>query len=171
MSERNNGVTLKGKPMTLAGQLPQEGQKAPDFELRGTDLSPKRLSDYGDKIKVISVVPSLDTAVCDTETRKFNELATDMGDDVVVITVSMDLPMAQKRWCGAAGVDRVECLSDYMDHRFGDQYGVRMQEVGLLARTVLVLDRDNTVRHVQLVKEVAEEPDYDAVLDAVKKLK
>lgn len=167
---RNNEVTLKGNPVTLEGEPVKVGDKAPDFTLVGTDMKPKSLSDFGDKVKILSVVPSLDTAVCDTETRRFNEEASKLGDDVEVITVSVDTPMAQKRWCGAAGVDRVTCLSDFKDHRFGQDYGVRMREPGLLARQVMVLDRDNTVKYVELVGEVADEPDYDKAVGAAKGL-
>lgn len=170
MPERTNAVTFKGKPVTLEGDEVKVGQKAPDFQLTGTDMSAKSLSDYGDKVKIVSVVPSLDTAVCDTQTRTFNEKAAALGDDVVLLTVSMDLPMAQKRWCGAAGIDRLECLSDFKDHSFGQAYGLRIKELGLLSRAVLVLDRDNTVRYVQLVPEIAQEPDYGPALEAARKL-
>ncbi|MEX0745505.1 MAG: thiol peroxidase [Phycisphaeraceae bacterium] len=170
MSERKGAVTFKGNPMTLEGDEVKVGQKAPDVQVVGTDLSAKSLSDYKGKVKLITSVPSLDTSVCDKETRTFNEKAATLGDDVVVLTVSMDLPMAQKRWCGAAGVDRVECLSDYKDHSFGKQWGLRIKELGLLARAVIVVDKDDTVQYVQLVKEVAEEPNYDEALAAAKKL-
>ena len=170
MSERNNVVTFKGNPITLVGNEVAVGQKAPAFTLVGTDMQPKTLQDFAGKVKVISVVPSLDTAVCDTQTRKFNEAAAGLGDDVVVLTVSVDLPMAQKRWCGAAGVDGVVCLSDYKDHSFGKDYGVRIKELGLLSRTVFVVDKDDTVQYVQIVPEVAQEPNYDEVLEAAKKL-
>ena len=168
MAERANAVTMKGNPMTLTGEDVQVGQKAPDFTLIGTDMQPKSLKDYAGKVKILSVVPSLDTSVCDKETRRFNEEASSLGDDIVVITVSVDLPMAQKRWCGNAGVDRVVCLSDYKDHQFGNDYGVRIKELGLLAREVLVLDKDDKVVYKQLVSEVAEEPDYDKALEAAK---
>ena len=170
MAEGNATVTFKGNSVTLAGQPPKVGQKAPDFTLVGTDMSPKRLSDYQDKVKLISIVPSLDTAVCDTQTRTFNEKVSGLSDDVIVLTVSMDLPMAQKRWCGAAGVERVECLSDYKEHSFGKTYGVRMEELGLLARSVMVVDRDNTIQYVEVVPEVTQEPDYDQALDALKQI-
>lgn len=169
MTERAAAVTLKGNPMTLVGAELNVGDKAPDFVLKANDMSDKSLGDFDGKAKIISVVPSLDTPVCDTQTRKFNEDAGSL-DNVVVLTVSVDLPMAQKRWCGAAGVENVVCLSDYKDHSFGKAYGVRIKEVGLLARTVLVVDKDNTIQYVQHVPEVAEEPNYDAALDAVKKL-
>ena len=160
MTERAAAVTLKGNPMTLVGAELKVGDTAPDFSLKANDMSDKTLADFAGKVKIISIVPSLDTPVCDTQTRKFNEDAGSL-DGVVVLTVSVDLPMAQKRWCGAAGVENVVCLSDYKDHSFGKAYGVRIKEVGLLARTVLVVDKDNTIKYVQLVPEVATEPDYD----------
>jgi thiol peroxidase len=119
---------------------------------------------------IISSVPSLDTPVCDTETRRFNEEAGKLGDEVVILTVSMDLPFAQKRWCGLAGVDKVTTLSDHRDAAFGKAYGVLIKELRLLARVVFVVDREGRIQYIQLVKELTEEPNYEAVLDAVKKL-
>lgn len=168
MTERPNAVTLKGNPKTLIGDELKVGDTAPDFSLKANDMSDKTLASYAGKVKLISVVPSIDTPVCDTETRKFNEAASGLGDGVVVLTVSVDTPMAQKRWCGAAGVENVECLSDFKDHAFGPAYGVRIKEVGLLARQIFVVDKDNKITYTQLVGEVAEEPDYDAALAAVK---
>jgi thiol peroxidase len=168
MTERSGATTLKGNPMTLVGDEVQVGQTAPDFSLKATDMSDKSLSDYAGKVKLISVVPSIDTPVCDTETRKFNEKAAALGDDVVILTVSVDTPMAFKRWCAAAGIDQVECLSDFKDHEFGKAYGVRMKETGLLARQVMVVDKNDKVTYVELVKEVADEPDYDAAIEAAK---
>ncbi|MEO0514531.1 MAG: thiol peroxidase [Planctomycetota bacterium] len=168
MTERPAATTLKGNPMTLLGDELKVGDTAPDFSLKANDMSDKSLADYAGKVKLISVVPSLDTPVCDTETRKFNEAAGDLGDGVVVLTVSVDTPMAQKRWCGAAGVENVECLSDFKDHSFGPAYGVRIKEVGLLARQIFVVDADNKITYTQLVGEVADEPDYDAALAAAK---
>ncbi len=163
-------VTLKGNPQELAGSLPSVGDQAPAFTLRGTDMKPKSLSDYAGKVKIISVVPSLDTPTCQVQTKHFNQDAADLGADVVVLTVSVDLPMAQKRWCAAEGIEQVECLSDYHDHSFGRDYGVRMVGPGLLARAVLVVDRDDVVKYVQLVPEVADEPDYEPVLAAARAL-
>ena len=168
MTERAAAVTLKGNPMTLLGDELKVGDAAPDFSLKANDMSDKSLGDYAGKVKLISVVPSLDTPVCDTETRKFNEAASGLGDGVVVLTVSVDTPMAQKRWCSAAGVENVETLSDFKDHSFGPAYGVRIKEVGLLARQIFVVDADDKITYTQLVGEVAEEPDYDAALAAAK---
>jgi thiol peroxidase len=169
MTERAAAVTLKGNPMTLIGDELKVGDKAPDFSLKAVDMSDKTLADFAGKVKIISIVPSLDTSVCDTQTRKFNEEAGSLGD-AVVLTVSVDLPMAQARWCGAAGVENVVCLSDYKDHTFGPAYGVRIKEIGLLARQVMVVDKDDTIQYVQLVGEVAEEPDYAAALAKAKEL-
>jgi len=169
MTERAAAITLKDNPVTLIGPELKVGDQAPDFTLKANDMSDKTLADFAGKVKIISIVPSLDTPVCDTQTRKFNEQAGGL-DGVVVLTVSVDLPMAQKRWCAAAGVDNVVCLSDFKDHSFGKAYGVRIKEVGLLARQVMVLDKDNTIQYIQLVPEVAEEPDYDAALAAAKGL-
>jgi thioredoxin-dependent peroxiredoxin len=169
MTERAAAVTLKGNPMTLVGGELKVGDKAPDFTLKANDMSDKTLADFAGKVKIISIVPSLDTPICDTQTRRFNQDAGGL-DGVVVLTVSVDLPMAQKRWCGAAGVDNVVCLSDFKDHSFGKAYGVRIKEVGLLARQVMVVDKDNTIKYVQLVPEVAQEPNYDAALEVAKGL-
>ena len=162
----SNQVTMKGNPVSLVGHLVEAGQPAPDFSLVGSDMQAKSLKDFAGKVKIVSTVPSLDTGVCDRETRRFNDEAAKLGDDVVVLTVSMDLPMAQKRWCGAAGVDRVVTLSDYKDHSFGKAWGIRIDELGLLARAVFVLDKDDKVTYVELVKEVTEEPDYDKAIAA-----
>ena len=146
------------------------GDQAPDFTALGHDLSEKNLRDFQGKVTVISAVPSLDTPVCDTQTRRFNTEAASLGDDVRIITLSMDLPFAQKRWCGAAGVEQVTTLSDHRDASFGKSYGVLIKELRLLARAVFVVDREGKLTHVQLVKEVAEEPDYGAVLASIKEI-
>ena len=170
MTERPGLITLKGNPLTLIGKEVQVGGKAPDFTVLDNDLEPIDLSAYAGKVKVISVVPSLDTPVCDAQTRRFNVEAGNLGDDVVILTISMDLPFAQKRWCGAAGVEKVRTLSDYRDASFGEAYGMLIKELRLLARGVLVVDRDDVVRYAKLVKEVTEEPNYDAALSALKGL-
>lgn len=169
-TERTNAVTLKGNGMTLLGDALGVGDQAPAFSLVSGDMSAKTLDDYAGKVKILSIVPSLDTSVCDTQTRRFNQEAANLGDGIVILTISVDTPMAQKRWCGAAGVDKVECLSDFKDHRFGIDYGVRIKEIGLLARQMIVLDKDNVVQYVELVPEVAQEPNYYAALDAAKAL-
>jgi len=161
---------MKGNPLTLVGQELKIGHMAPDVVLANNDLESVSLSSYRGKVCIISSVPSLDTPVCDMETRRFNEEAGALGDDVAIITVSMDLPFAQKRWCGAAGVDKVITLSDYGDMSFGNAYGVLIKELKLLARSVFVLDRQGIIQYIQLVNEVTEEPNYQEILDAVGKL-
>jgi thiol peroxidase len=170
MQERKGAVTMRGNPLTLVGNLVREGDKAPDFTVLDTDLKPVTLSACKGKVCIISSVPSLDTPVCDLETRRFNSEAGNLGEDVVILTISMDLPFAQKRWCGAAGVTKVKTLSDHRDASFGTAYGVLIKELRLLGRAVFVVDRAGSVRYVELVKEVAHEPNYEAALEAVKKL-
>lgn len=169
MTERPGAVTMKGAPLTLVGKEIKPGDKAPDFEVLDNGLAPVRLGAYQGKVIVLSSVPSLDTPVCDMETRRFNSEAAKLGDEVVVLTVSMDLPFAQKRWCGAAGVEQVTTLSDHKDASFGLAYGVLIKELRLLARSVFVIDRQGVVRYVQLVKEITHEPDYGDVLQAIAK--
>jgi len=168
MKGREAVVTMKGSSLTLVGNKVEVGDSAPDFEVVANDLSPVKFSSFRGKVCIISSVPSLDTAVCDTMTRRFNEEAGNFGDDVVVLTVSMDLPFAQERWCGAAGVKNVQTLSDHRDASFGNAFGVLIKELRLLARAVFVIDKDGIVRHIQIVNELTNEPDYEAVLKAVK---
>jgi thioredoxin-dependent peroxiredoxin len=170
MEERKGLVTMKGKPVTLVGQEVKAGEKAPDFEVTANDLSPVKFSSFTGKVCIIASVPSLDTSVCDMETRKFNEKASQLGSDVNVLTISMDLPFAQKRWCGAAGIKNLQTLSDYRDASFGKAYGVLIKDLRLLARAVFVVDKKGVVRYLQIVPEIATEPDYDAALKAVKDL-
>ena len=171
MNERKGVVTMKGAPLTLVGNEVRQGNSAPDVTLLANDLSEVQLSSYKGKICVISAVPSLDTSVCDMSTRRFNRQAAALGDDVVIVTVSADLPFAQARWCGAAGVENVITLSDHRDTSFGRAYGVLLKEPRLLARAVFVVDKDGVVRYEQIVPELTEGPDFDAVLSAVKSLK
>ena len=168
MNERAGMITMRGNPLTLIGQEIKPGNPAPDFELLDNELTPVRLSSFRGKVVIISAVPSLDTPVCDMETRRFNSEAANLSEDIVILTISMDLPFAQKRWCGAAGVDKVVTLSDHRDAEFGKAYGVLIKELRLLARAVFVVDAEGVVRYVQLVREIAEEPDYDAVISAAK---
>jgi thiol peroxidase len=170
MLERSGAVTIDGNPFTLVGNEVRTGDPAPDAVLLDNDLKPVKLSDYRGKICVIASVSSLDTPVCDMETRRFNQEATDLGPNVIVMTVSMDLPFAQKRWCGAAGVDNVVTLSDHREAEFGNAYGVLIKEQRLLARAVFVVDPEGVVRYVQRIKEVAEEPDYRSVIEFVQTL-
>jgi len=170
MATRAGLVTLHGKPVTLVGDEVREGDLAPDATLLDNDLRPVRLSTFRGRVCVLSAVPSLDTPVCDRETRRFNEEAGRLGGNVAIVTISVDLPFAQKRWCGAAGIANVITLSDYRDLEFGTRFGVLIEELRLLARCVFVLDRGGRVALVELVKEVSSEPDYDAVLGAVRRL-
>ncbi|WP_334073341.1 MULTISPECIES: thiol peroxidase [Paenibacillus] len=168
--ERTSVATFKGNPLTLVGPELKVGDTAPDFRLNKNLLEEATLQDFAGKIKLISVVPSLDTGVCDAQTRRFNEEAASLGDDVVILTVSCDLPFAQARWCGAAGVDRIVTLSDYKDNSFGKAYGVLIKEFALDQRAVFVVDKDNKIRYVEVLKEMSEHPDYDKPVAAVKEL-
>jgi thiol peroxidase len=168
MKDTQNTITFKGNPLTLVGDLPKIGKPAPDFEVLANDLSPVKLSGLQGKTRVICSVPSLDTPVCDTEIRTFNERATSLGDDVVVLAISMDLPFAQQRWCGAAGVKNVQTLSDHRNAGFGNAYGVLIQELRLLARAVFVVDKKGVIRYIQIVGEITNEPDYEAAIQAIK---
>ena len=167
MNERTDSVTMKGQGLTLLGNEVRAGQKAPDFEVVANDLSTVKFSSFLGKVCIISSVPSLDTPVCDKMTRRFNEEAVSLGEDVVVLTISMDLPFAQERWCGAAGVENVKTLSDYRDASFATAFGVLIKELRLLARAVFVVDKDGTITHAQIVEELTDEPDYQSALDAV----
>jgi len=170
MKERTGLITMKGNPLTSVGNEVKVGEVAPDFVVLENDLSPVKFSSYRGKICILSSVPSLDTPVCDMETRKFNEEASRLGPDIVILTISMDLPFAQKRWCAAAGVNKVQTLSDHRDASFGTSFGVLIKELRLLARAVFLVDRQGTIQYIQLVKELAKEPDYEALLSALKKL-
>ncbi|MFO7739384.1 MAG: thiol peroxidase [Desulfatiglandaceae bacterium] len=168
MEERSEIITMKGNPLTLVGKALKVGDAAPDFEVLDNDLAPVNFDSFRGKVCVVSSVPSLDTPVCDMETRRFNEEAGNLGPDIRVLTISMDLPFAQKRWCGAAGVDKVVTLSDHRGASFGMAYGVLIKELRLLARAVFVIDGTGIIRHIEIVKELTEEPDYEAVLKAAK---
>jgi len=170
MQEHTGVITFKGNPLTLVGTELKVGDRMPDVTVLGNDLNPVQLSSFKGKVCVVSVVPSLDTPVCDMQTRKFNEAAGGLNDNVAVLTLSMDLPFAQARWCGAAGVDQVVTLSDHRNAAFGEATGLLIKELRLLARAVYVVDQNGVIQYRQLVKEVTEEPDYRAALEAVKKL-
>ncbi len=170
MTKRKDIVTFKGNPLTLVDNPVKVGDTAPDAEVLANDLSAVKLSSFRGKICVICSVPSLDTPVCDIQTRKFNEQAASLGDDVVVLTISMDLPFAQKRWCGSANVVNVQTLSDHRTAEFGNAFGVLIKELRLLARTVFVVDKEGVIRYIQIVDEITNEPDYEAALTAVKEI-
>ena len=163
---RAGAVKFKGNPLTLLGPELKVGAKAPDFQAVAQDLSPVTLGQFKGKTLLISVVPSLDTPVCDAQTRRVNEAAATLPQ-VQILTVSMDLPFAQKRWCGAAGISKVSVVSDHKDASFGVAYGVLFQELRLLTRAIFVVDNAGTVRYVEVVPEVTAHPNYDAALAAV----
>lgn len=169
MSDRTGVVTFQGNPLTLSGEEVAVGQKAPAATLTAGDMSPKTVDDWQGKLRIVNVVPSLDTPVCDTQTRTFNKRSSELGDEAVVLTVSRDLPFAQNRWCGAAGIERVHVLSDYNSRDFGEQYGLTLKELGLLARAVLVIDKEGVVQYQEVVPEVTQEPNYEAALEVAKK--
>jgi thiol peroxidase len=170
MTERSGLVTVGGNPVTLVGDELNVGDPAPDGTLIGNDMKPVDLSHFKGKIVVLSFVGSLDTTTCDVETRRFNQEATTLGDQVVILTVSMDLPFAQARWCGAAGVENVTTLSDYRNRDVGKKYGVYVKETALTARAIYVIDPEGIIRYIQLVPEVGNEPNYEEVIENVKKL-
>ena len=170
MTERAGLLTIHGNPLTLVGDEVKVGDPAPEVELLDNDLKPVKLSSYRGKVLIIASVPSLDTPVCDLETRRFNDEAANLGSDIEILTISMDLPFAQKRWCGAAGVKRLRTLSDHREAAFGQAYGVLIKELRLLARAVFIIDREGTAQYEQLVKEVTSEPNYEEVLQALGKM-
>lgn len=167
--ERRGAVTMKGNPLTLVGPRVEVGQRAPDFHVVDVDLKARSLVDYGGHILLIASVPSLDTGVCDAQTRRFNQEAAGFSPDVRVLTVSMDLPFAQRRWCGAAGIDRVVTLSDHRDASFGTAWGTLIKELRLLARAVFVVDRSGTITYVEYVPEATDHPDYVKAIEAIRK--
>ena len=168
--EERQVTKMGGNIITLIGPELQVGDTAPDFTVLNNDLLPTTLEDYQGKVKLISVVPSLDTGVCDAQTRKFNEMATDFSPEIEVLTISMDLPFAQKRWCGAAGIDRVQTLSDHYYASFGENYGVLINELRLLNRSIFLIDKTDIIRYIEIVKENHNHPNYDAALEALNSL-
>lgn len=170
MKERTGIVTMMGNPLTLVGNEPKVGDVTPDFTVLDNNLSPVQFSSFRGKTCILSSVPSLDTPVCDMETRRFNEEAGRLGANVVILTISMDLPFAQKRWCATSGADKVQTLSDHRDAAFGASYGVLIKELRLLARAVFIVDPKGTLQYIQMVKELTSEPDYGAILEALKKI-
>ena len=170
MEKRTGVVTFAGNPIALLGKEVKVGDKAPAFTLLDNGLGEKTLADYAGKVKVISVVPSLDTGVCDAQTRWFNQNVSKLGDNVVVLTVSVDLPFAQKRWCGAAGIDQVETLSDHRDLSFGENYGFILEGLRLLSRGIVIIDKDDVVRYVEYVPEVTSAVNFEAAEAATKAL-
>jgi thiol peroxidase len=169
MEKRTGVITFGGNPLTLAGNEIKVGAKAPDFYALNSKLQPVKLSDFDGKVRIISVFPSIDTPVCAAQTRRFNVEAANLGD-VQILTVSCDLPFALGRFCAAEGIDKEITLSDHKELDFGLKYGFAIDELRLLSRGVVVVDKDGVVKHVQYVKEITEEPDYDSAIEAVKKI-
>lgn len=163
-------VKLMGNDMTLEGQIPKLGDIMPSVKLLDNELNEVSTDSFRGKVLVISVVPSLDTSVCDIQTRRFNKEAAELGPNVQIITVSMDLPFAQARWCGAAGVEQVKTLSDHRSAEFGKKFGVLISALRLLARAIFVADRDGRLTYIQIVPEVTNQPNYEGALEAVRKL-
>ncbi|MDJ0754888.1 MAG: thiol peroxidase [Ardenticatenaceae bacterium] len=170
-SEHPGGVTIQGNPLTTLGDKVNVGDSAPTFEVRNSGMEAVSLDNWADKIRLISVIPSLDTGICDAQTRRMNEEATKLGDDVVVLTISAEHPFNQKRWCGAAGIENVEVLSDHYDMSFGQAFGTHIKEWRLEQRAMFVIDQNNVVRYAEYVPEIAQHPDYDGALAAVASVK
>ncbi|OGW80184.1 MAG: lipid hydroperoxide peroxidase [Omnitrophica bacterium RIFCSPLOWO2_12_FULL_44_17] len=168
MATKKRTVTFQGNPLTLIGSEIKIGKKAPDFKVLTGDLKVVSLKDYKGKTKLISVVPSLDTPVCDQQTRRFNQEAAKLPENVAVLTISMDLPFAQGRFCSTAGIDKVKTLSDHRDASFGKAYGVLIKELRLLGRSIFIIGADDKIKYVEYVKEITQHPNYDAALKAVK---
>jgi len=160
---------MRGKPLTLVGPELKPGDKAPEFDAVNDSLQPINLAATGQSIRIFSVVPSLDTPVCDAQTKRFNEEAAKLPG-VEFYTISMDLPFAQKRWCGAFGIDKVKMVSDHRSGSFGEHYGTLIKDLRIESRAIFVVDKDNTIKHVEYVKEVADHPNYDAALVAARSL-
>lgn len=169
MKRNNDLVTFGGNPVTLMGRMVNPGQTAKNFMAVNADLTPFNLSDHQGKLRIISTVPSVDTSVCAQQTRRFNEEAAKLNN-VQVITISNDLPFALKRFCAAEGIENLVTVSDHKDRDFGIKYGLYIEELGLLARSIIVIDKDDEVKYFELVREIAEEPNYDKVLETVKSL-
>lgn len=170
MEKNNIQVTFKGNPITLLGKATVVGQKAEDFTVVGNNLAPVKLSDFAGKVVILSVFPSLDTPVCATQNRKFNEAASDLSDDIVILGISVDLPFAQARFCGVEGIDKVITVSDYQMHDFSAKYGYLIDGLRLLARGTVVIDKEGVVKFVEYVPEATNEPNYEAALDVAKEL-
>ena len=167
VEERNEAFVWGDKKMTVIGRQLSAGDAAPEFMVLANDFSEVRLSDSAGKVRLVSVVPSLDTSVCDTQTRRFNQEAAGVDPDVVILTKSADHPITQKRWCGAAGVDQVQVLSDYLEMSFGLAYGTWIKERRLEQRAIFVIDKTDTIRYTEYVPIIGQYPDYERALAAV----
>ncbi len=165
----NVKVTFKGNPVTLLGKAPKVGDTAPDFTVLSSSLEPVKLSDFDGKVKVIAIYPSIDTGICAAQNRRFNQEA-DKLNGVVVLSISVDLPFAQSRFCAAEGLKNIVTLSDHKELDFGSKYGFVIEELRLLARGTVVIGKDNKIKYVEYVPEIAQEPDYDAALKVIHEL-
>ena len=170
MEKRQKSFLFGSELRTLIGPELKTGDHAPDFTVLMHNFKPKSFYSTAGKIRIISVVPSIDTGVCDAQTRRFNQESSTLGDDVIIWTISVDLPYAQRRWCAAAGIERIEVLSDYRDLNFAPQYGVLIEDLRLLSRAVFVVDKEDVIQYAQYVTEIGAHPDYEAVLSVVKNL-
>ncbi len=170
LPQKKGLVTAKGNPLTLLGKELKVGDKAPDFQVVDNSLSPVKLTDFTGKVVLLSVTPSIDTGICDLQAKRFNRMATEVSDDVVILSISVDLPFALARWCGATGSDKIKTLSDYQDWNFGLQYGMLVKESRLLARSVWIIDKNGVIQYIQIVPEMPTEPDYEDAFGALKKL-
>lgn len=168
--ERTGIVSARGNGLTLLGPDIAVGDKAPDFTVVDNDMQPVTLADAAGKVQLIASVPSLDTGVCDAMTRRFNQEVAALGDKLVAYTISMDLPFAQKRWCGNAGIEAIKTLSDYQERSFAQNWGLLVKENKLIARAIYIVDTDGKVAYRQIVPELPTEPDYDDAMAALKKL-
>lgn len=170
MADKERKILFGGKPVVLTGNEQKIGDPAPDFIVIDNSMAEVNLAKFRDKVLVIASVPSLETGVCDRETRTFNEKAAQLGSNVQILTISMDLPFTQKRWCGAAGVDRVLTLSDHRTASFGMAYGVLIKDLRLLARAVFVIDNKGVIRHIEVLDDAGKEPNYEATIQAAQNL-
>lgn len=168
--ERKAIVTFKGNPLTLIGNEVKVGGKAQDFIVLDKDLNEAYLKDFSGKTKMISVTPSLDTPICDMQARRFNDEASKLPDDVIILNISMDLPFAISRFCTTAGIDKIKTYSDYRDASFGNAYGVLIKELRLLTRSIFVIDRNDIIRYIEIVPEITEQPNYERALQEARKL-
>jgi thioredoxin-dependent peroxiredoxin len=170
MEKNKNKVTFKGNPVTLLGKEIKVSDKAVDFTVLNNNLEPLKLSDFEGKVKILSLFPSIDTGVCSKQNHTFNEKAAKLSDDIVILAISNDLPFALKRFCGAEGIDNLITLSDHKDLDFSSKYGFLIEELRLIARGVIVIDKENTVKYVEYVPEIGEEPNYESAINAAKLL-